>query len=51
MVVGGVVKAITGLLREWGDFVIDHKDHADEYGESILYRMAKFGGYTEQPRV
>ena len=42
------MKAITGMLREWGDFVIAHLDHADEYGESILYRMAKFGGYTEQ---
>lgn len=48
VVKGLIVKAITGLLREWGDFVCAHLDHADEYGESILYRMIKFGGYTEQ---
>ena len=42
------MKRITGLLHEWGSYVADNHDWADEYGESIIYRCAKFGGYTEQ---
>ena len=41
------MKKVTGLLREWGDFVAANIDFSDEYGESILYRCAVFGGYTE----
>jgi hypothetical protein len=43
-----IMKRIAGLLQEWGSFVADNLDFADEYGESIIYRCAKFGGYTEQ---
>lgn len=39
---------ITGMLREWGNFVADHIDYADEWGESILYRCSKMGGYVDQ---
>ena len=42
------MKRTTGLLQEWGQFVSANLDWADEYGESIIYRCAKFGGYTEQ---
>jgi hypothetical protein len=42
------MKRITALLKEWGSYVADNLDYADEYGESIIYRCAKFGGYTEQ---
>ena len=42
------MKQVTGMLKEWGDFVADHLDYADEYGESIIYRVSKLGGYVDQ---
>ena len=39
---------ITALLREWGDFVADHIDFADEWGENIIYRAGVLGGYVDQ---
>ena len=41
------MKKVTGLLREWGEFVAANLDFADEYGESILYRSAQLGGYVD----
>ena len=35
------------LLREYGDFVIKHMEHADEYGENILYRAGIMGGRVQ----
>ena len=40
---------ITALLREWGDWVIRHVDHADEYGDSILYRISQYGHLDPAP--
>jgi len=34
---------VTALLREFGDFVVKHIDHADELGENALYRFAQYG--------
>jgi hypothetical protein len=35
------------LLKEWGGWVCSHIDYADEYGESILFRLSQFRGYTD----
>ena len=35
------------LLREWGDFVIKNMEHADLYGENILYRAGIMGGRVQ----
>ena len=40
------MKKIVGELRAWGDFIIKHMNHADEYGESILSRYIEYG-YTD----
>lgn len=39
---------ITALLQEWGAFVADHIDYADEMGENIIYRAGVLGGYVDQ---
>jgi len=45
------VKKITGLLREWGLWVIRYIDHADEYGENILHRCATSGASAVADRL
>lgn len=37
-------------LRNWGAFRIKHKEHADEYGENILYRAGVVGGRIQDTR-
>jgi hypothetical protein len=37
------------LLQEWGRFICEHIDFADEYGENILYRCSQFGYTDPQP--
>jgi len=43
------MRKITALLREWGDFVIAHMDHADEIGENVLHRYSEYGYTDPQP--
>lgn len=35
------------LLREWGQYKIKHIDHANEFGENILYRAGIMGGRVQ----
>ena len=37
------------LLKDWGQFVARHADHADEYGESVLHRFSEYGYTDPQP--
>ena len=42
------MRKITALLREWGDFVADNLEWANEYGENIIHRAGVLGGYVDQ---
>ena len=37
---------VTALLTEFGDFIANHIDFADETGESILHKFVEYG-YTD----
>lgn len=43
------MKKITGMLREWGDFVSRNIDYADEYGDNILHKYAVLGCLPSVP--
>lgn len=36
-------------LENWGKWVCNHLDWADEYGESVIYQMSKYGLVDPQP--
>lgn len=43
------MRKIVGDLRSWGDFIIKHMYHAEEYGESVLHRYSEYLCKTDSP--